>query len=71
MKRKLLSIFSVVIISINAQNIKTSVKTKESYFVKYPERVLGYEFLEYKSEIIPDNTVISFYPMIKHFQNTV
>ncbi len=52
--------FLLIIISINAQNIKTSVKTKESYFVKYPERVLGYEFLEYKSEIIPDNTVISF-----------
>ena len=56
MKKQLILLMTVISLTANSQKVKVSTQTIDTYFVKYPEEILSYKFLEYKTQIDITNT---------------
>lgn len=56
MKKQLILLMAVFSLTANSQKVKVSTQTIDTYFVKYPEEILSYKFLEYKTHIDLTNT---------------
>ncbi|KFC24379.1 hypothetical protein [Chryseobacterium sp. FH1] len=58
MKKQLILLMAAFSLTANSQKVKVSTQTIDTYFVKYPEEILSYKFLEYKTLIDVTNTKI-------------
>lgn len=56
MKKQLILLMTAISLTANSQKVKVSTQTIDTYFVKYPEEILSYKFLEYKTQIDITNT---------------
>lgn len=56
MKKQLILLMAVFSLTAKSQKVKVSTQTIDTYFVKYPEEILSYKFLEYKTQIDLTNT---------------
>jgi hypothetical protein len=56
MKKHLILFLIFASLSAIAQKVKVSTHTLDTYFIKYPEELFSYKFLEYKTQIEIPNT---------------